>query len=409
MTREERDLHGVIVNGSDHLTAYNLYAEAVNQHGYLGEVYGLPRHLFEDGLAEWAERRGVLVKAIEDAALGVASVYRSIELPLPKQLPYASKDLRKAWADLLARIMPFDLVIDEHTADGQEARVSKTSVAGSWGAVAGNLRFFADRFGVPRAGIEGTTLSYDLVREYAVLGAPRVTVAGPRKHQGLAVERRRSYFGFDLDTDIEPVRGVIPDELRGMARDALADALMEGETGHPDQGRVRRALERLDEWWRRSGGTLPELAPDRLRHLVRLQLEGVDSWDRFLRTPVTLDPEAMVDEATRQRLDALPGLMRVRGDAAPLDYEVVNGEGVARVRLREGQARRLRPDDLVPLDRPLRFAVQRGRHAPLLADTVPELQALMRRSPKGQRDGDDDRRDRGRRGPRPPGRRGRRR
>ena len=93
----------------------------------------------------------MLVKAIEDAALGVASVYRSLELPLPKQLPYASKDLRREWADLLARFMPFDLVIDEHTADGQEARVSKTSVAGSWGAVAGNLRFFADRFGVPRA------------------------------------------------------------------------------------------------------------------------------------------------------------------------------------------------------------------------------------------------------------------
>ena len=71
MTREERDLHGVMVNGSDHLTAYNLYAEAVNQHGYVGEVYGLPRHLFEEGLAEWAERRGVLVKAIEDTALGI--------------------------------------------------------------------------------------------------------------------------------------------------------------------------------------------------------------------------------------------------------------------------------------------------------------------------------------------------
>src|SRR5919112_62456 len=73
MTREERDLHGVVVSGSDHLTAYNLYAEAVNQHGALGEVYGLPRHLFDEGLAEWAERRGVLIKAIEDTALGLAS------------------------------------------------------------------------------------------------------------------------------------------------------------------------------------------------------------------------------------------------------------------------------------------------------------------------------------------------
>ncbi|HET8648747.1 MAG TPA: helicase-related protein, partial [Gemmatimonadales bacterium] len=120
MTREERDLHGIISNGSDHLTAYNLYAEAVNQEGELGEVYGLPRHLFdEEGLADWAERRGVLVKAIEDAALGMASVYRALDLPLPRQLPYVTKEIRRRFADLVARIMPFDLVIDEHTADGQ--------------------------------------------------------------------------------------------------------------------------------------------------------------------------------------------------------------------------------------------------------------------------------------------------
>src|SRR5215211_5803249 len=246
MTREERDLHGVIANGSDHLTAHNLYAEAVNQHGHVGQVYGLPRHLFEDGLAEWAERRGVLVKAIEDTALGLASVYRSLELPLPKQLPYASKEVRKEWADLLARFMPFDLVIDEHTADGQEARVSKTSVAGSWGAVAGSLRFFADRFGVPRASIEGTTLSYDLVREHAALGAPRVVLAGPRKHQGLAVERRRSYFGFDLDTEVESIMGAIPAPVLEAARDVLADALLAGDTTHPDQGRLKRAQAVLD-------------------------------------------------------------------------------------------------------------------------------------------------------------------
>src|SRR5215207_5065235 len=256
MTREERDLHGVVVSGSDHLTAYNLFAEAVNQHGYAGEVYGLPRHLFDDRFAEWAERRGVLVKAIEDTALGNASVYRSLELPLPKQLPYASKDIRRHWSDLIARIMPFDLVIDEHTADGQEARVSKTSVAGSWGAVAGALRFFADRFGVPRASIEGTTLSYDLVREYATLGPPKVVISGPRKHQGLAVERRRSYFGFDLDTEVDPIRSTIPEPLRAAARDVLTDALTAGETTHPDQGRIKRVLAVLDELWRRSGGAL---------------------------------------------------------------------------------------------------------------------------------------------------------
>jgi ATP-dependent helicase HrpA len=386
MTREERDLHGMIVNGSDHLTAYNLYAEAVNQHGYLGEVYGLPRHLFEDGLEEWAERRGVLVKAIEDAALGLASVYRSLELPLPKQLPYASKEIRRRWADLIARIMPFDLVIDEHTADGQEARVSKTSVAGSWGAVAGNLRFFADRFGTPRAAIEGTTLSYDLVRKYARLGPPRVILTGSRKQPRLALERRRSYFGFELETEVEVIEGEIPSELRGAALDVLAQALVADETTHPDQHRLRRALMELDELWRRSGGAAPELAPVRLRDRIRGQLEGIASWDNFLHTRVALRPEELIDASMRERLEALPGSLHLRGDTVPLDYEIQNGEPVARVRLREGQAKRLRVDEIPRLDRPLRFAVQRGRHVPLQADTLPALQALLRQPQKPEED-----------------------
>jgi hypothetical protein len=397
MTREERDLHGLIANGSDHLTGYNVYAEAVNQHGYLGEVYGLPRHLFEEGLEEWAERRGVLVKAIEDTALGLASVYRSLELPLPRQLPYASKDLRGAWMDLIARVMPFDLVIDEHTADGQEARVSKTSVAGSWGAVAGTLRFFADRFGIARAAIEGTTLPYDLVRSYAVTGKPRVVLAGPRKHQRLALERRRSYFGFELDTEVEPVTGRMPDALLEEARGVLADSLLAGEVVHPDASRLRRAVATLDELWRRSGGTLPAVSPDALRTRILSQLSGVTSWEEFQRSRFQLNPVELVDEATRQRLESLPGMVRVRGDAAPVEYELQDGAAVARVRLREGQAKRLRPDEVPVLDRPVRFAVQRGRHPPLLADTIPMLQAQLRRAPKARSgDGDGERR-RGRR------------
>lgn len=381
MTREERDLHGVVVNGSDHLTAYNLFAEAVNQHGYLGQVYGLPRHLFEEtGLAEWADRRGVLVKAIEDTALGVASVYRSLELPLPKQFPYASKDIRRLWADLLARIMPFDLVIDERTVDGQEARVSKTSVAGSWGAVAGTLRFFADRFGTPRAGIEGTTLSYDLVRRYAALGPPKVVLGGTRKHQRLMIERRRSYFGFDLETEAHPIAGEIPQELGETAQDVLTEALILGETVHPDQQRLRRALGEIDELWRRSGGKLANLSPDQVRLRIGRQLERVTSWERFLETGIGVAAGELIDDETRERLEALPARLHLLGDAVPLDYEVEGGVGVARVRLREGQARRLRQDELPPLDRPLRFAVQRGGHPPILADTIPALQSALRRS-----------------------------
>ena len=379
MTREERDLHGALVNGSDHLTAYNLYAEAVNQVGNLGEVYGLPRHTFnEEELAEWAERRGVLVKAIEDTALGMASVYRAIEQPLPKTLPWAGKAIRNAWIELLARIMPLDLVIDEQTADGQEARISRSSVAGSWGAVAGSLRFFADRFGRPRAGIEGTTIPYDVIRDHATWGKPKVVVAGPRKHMRLVTQRRLDYHGFHLEHVEEEIGGEVPAELRVPAREALADALLAGDTPHPDQGRIRRAAADLDELWRRSGGALTGISRDAVRVSLVEQLEPVTSWDGFLRRRVVLEPDALVAAGVRSALEALPTAVRLHGDAAPLTYEVQGGEGVVRIHLREGQARRLRPNELPAFDRPLRYAIARTRQEPALGDTVADALRALR-------------------------------
>lgn len=380
MTREVRELHGVLVQGSDHLTAYNLYAEAVNQHGALGEVYGLPRHVFDEGLTEWGERRGVLMKAIEDAAMGTASVFRSLEQPLPRTMPYASRELRQGFAELLARVMPFDLVIDEHTADGQEVRVSKTSVAGSWGAIAGTIRFFADRFGVPRASVEGTTIAYDLIRRHATLGPPTIVLTGPRKHQQLALSRRLTYFGFELETDIEPLTDRIPPELHEAVRRGLAQALLEGETTHNDQGKIRRSAGILREWWRRSGGQVDVASDQAMLSRLMEQLRGVSSWKSFLETRLALDPETLVPERERLRLDALPSMIRLRGDAVPLDYEIAGSEAIVRIRLREGQARRLTTDELPALDRPIRFAVVRGGVPPLGADSLAELKQLLAHS-----------------------------
>jgi hypothetical protein len=378
MTREERELHGALVQGSDHLTAYNLYAEAVNQHGSLGEAYGLARHVFDEGLADWGQRRGVLIKAIEDAAMGTASVYRSLEFPLPRTLPYANRELRQAFIELVAEVMPFDLVIDEHTADGQEVRVAKTSVAGTWGAVAGNVRYFADRFGVARASVEGTTISYELVRRNASLGAPEIVVTGTRRHQQLAVARRLEYFGFQLETDLEPLTGRIPDDLLEPAREALIGTLLAGESGHSDQNKIRRGATVLLEWWRRSGGTLEAASEPALREVLRGQLGGVRSWKEFLDTSLSLEPDILVPERERDRLDALPSMIRLHGDAVPLDYEVAGGSGVVRLRLREGQARRLSLQDLPPLDRPLRFAVIRGGEPAIRADSLEELAVLLK-------------------------------
>jgi hypothetical protein len=188
----------------------------------------------------------------------------------------------------------------------------------------------------------------------------------------------------------------------------LAHALMESETTHPDQHRLRRSIAELDELWRRSGGLLSSLSPAEIRARIRKQLEKVTSWQDFISTRIVIDASDLVDQETRESLEALPGRLHIRGDAVPLDYEVEGTLGVARVRLREGQVKRLRVDDLPRLDRPLRFAVQRGHHPPMLADTIPELQALLQRGPRGQ-DGKDrgDHNEGGRKGRRRQGRKAR--
>ena len=253
MTKEERDLHGVQVNGSDHLTAYNLLAEAVNRYGRIADIHGLQRHIFdEDGLAEWAERRGVLMKAIEDGALGMAAAYRALDVALPLTLPHATRELRQRFIDLLAQFQPFDLVIDERTIDGQDARISKTSVADSRGAVSGGIRYFADRQGVARASIEGPTIPHDVVRRHATWGPPIVMLAGGASRRGLGVSRRLQYFGFELDTGVERLDRQIPPELRSAALDVLARALRTGEVEHPSRGRIARSVRAL----RTTGGGL---------------------------------------------------------------------------------------------------------------------------------------------------------
>ena len=385
MTREERELRGLIAPGSDHLTAYNVYAEAVNKHGYLGEVYGLPRHLFRETIDQWAEGRGVLVKAIEDVALGLASVYRQLELPLPERLPHAGEKAVAAFADLVAKITPFDLVIDEETADGREARVSRSSVCGSWGAVAGTLRYFADRFGVPRASIEGTQLSERAIRRYARRGPATVLFERQRRREGLMRVRTVSYFGFILEREVETLQNPFPSELADAAREALVHALVAGETPHPDQGRVRRALERFGFYWRRAGGRLAQASTERVMNVLREQVARVDSWEAFINSRLVLDVDGAIPEAERHALEALPDSVHIYGDRVPVDYEVERDLGVVRLRLREGQARRLQPRDLPPLDRPIRFTVLRGKREAVRADSLEDLRRQLSGLSRGER------------------------
>jgi hypothetical protein len=383
MTRDERDLEGLIVPGSDHLTAYNVYAEAFRVAGYIGEVYGLPRHLFrEEEIAEWAERRGVLVKSIEDAALGMASVYRGLGLRLPADLSKAHEGTRRRFALLLAEYMPFDLVIDEQTAWGEEARVSKTSVCGSWGAIAGELRYFADKFGRPRASIEGTQLPMDLVRRFATGDETTMRYDGDRRKAPLVIERRLEYYGFELEREIEVV-DEFPAGREDEAREVLADALARSEARHVSVRENLPRVEAVREAWRRSGGALPSLTQAELAALYRKRLAGVRSMTEFKGADLDLadELEAWSPRAARARYDDLPAHTTVRGREVEIDYDVDQEDGrtfgVARLRLPEKIARTLSETELPVLDRPLRFVVPRGQRGSVRAATLDALQEQL--------------------------------
>lgn len=383
MTRDERDLDGLLVPGSDHLTAYNVYAEAFTRCGYMGEVYGLPRHLFDDSVEHWAERRGVLVKSLEDSALAMASIYRGVGVPLPAVLPRAGDAILRQFADLLARYLPFDLVIDEQTSHGDEARVSRTSVCGSWGAIAGTLRYFADKFGIARASIEGTQLPSDLIRRYATRTAPVLQFNPSHKAAPLAMVRRVEYFGFELARELEVLADSWPAELAAQARRVIAEGLARGEARHAAVKRNQPVIEELRDLWRRSGGTTRAFSERDLAAWYEQQLATATSLADVRAASLRLDVGEWVDDATRQRLRALPAAVEIRGRAVPIDYDLEEQAGtltgVARLRLHEKVARSLVAEELPALDRPIRFTVLRGQRGAVRARSIDELQELLER------------------------------
>jgi ATP-dependent helicase HrpA len=387
MTRDDRDLSGLVLHGSDHLTAYNVYAEAFTEAGYVGEVYGLPRHLFDaERIAPWAERRGVLVKSLEDAALAMASVYRSVGLPLPRSLSLAREPTLRCFQDLLAEFMPFDLVLDEETVDGQSARVSRTSVCGSWGAVAGTLRFFADRFGVPRAGIEGTQLPLDLIRRHAHRHPPELCLDPERGHAPVVERRRVTYAGFELSRETAPLRDW-SGERAALARALVAEGLASGRLRHHAVKRNHDPIEQVREVWRRLGGTTARLGLPELTAWYVAQLGEATSWEAVRRLALVFEPAAFVSAEARAAAAALPDTLVVRDREVPLQYEVEESQdapprALVRLRLPEKLARTLVEEELPPRppalgDRPLGFLVTRGQRGAVRAETLAALQEQL--------------------------------
>ena len=230
---------------------------------------------------------------------------------------------------------------------------------------------------MPRAAIEGTQLPYDLMRSYARVGPPEVAYDPRQRRAPLTVARRRTFHDFEIERATEPL-DAIPPELAGAARAALVEALMTGTAHHHHARALRHTLERLGELWRRSGGSLSGVAGSEVRAALGRRLTPLGRFDDFLRADLALDVNEFVPAERRRELDALPSFVTLRGERCPLDYEIEDGTGVVRARVKERLAHDLRDEDLPALDRPLRFAVLRGRHAALRAASLSELRRELK-------------------------------
>ncbi|HXG70167.1 MAG TPA: DEAD/DEAH box helicase, partial [Gemmatimonadaceae bacterium] len=307
--------------------------------------------------------------------------FRSLGMALPDKMVNARDHIYRKFTKLLAQFMPFDLVIDEQTADGTEARVSKTSVCGSWGPIAGDLRYFADRSGIPRAAIEGTQIPPELIRANATRGKAEIVYDPRRKHGPLALRRKVEYFGFELEREVDSL-DEFPPELATEARHVLADSLARGEARHFAVRKNQSAIDEIRESYKRSGGQTGKLGLAELTALYEEQLAQVGTMEEFKAARLTVDRQRFVPGDIARELAELPSVVTLRDRDVELDYDVEDAHGtprgVVRLRLPEKIARTLTEDEIPKLDRPVKFVVLRGQRGAVRADTLEDLQEKLR-------------------------------
>jgi hypothetical protein len=261
----------------------------------------------------------------------MASVYRQLELPCPRNCPTPTTGFARL-ADLMAWVMPFDLVIDEETADGREARVSKGWYAVR-GVVAGTLRYFADRPAIRAAASRDAAAGTRFAGTRDGAPSSRVRAAAPAERSRAV--RRLTYFGFLLERDAEPPDPFLEDCQRRRA--ALSRRCSRAPPGRVRGARPLRVLLASLRGRLRAAG--PRRSPPSSPAIRQCGLGMLSS------TPVSLDVEADVSPV-RGELEALPASIHLLGDRIPVEYEVEKGRrGPAAGQGRAGA--RLRSRDLL--------------------------------------------------------------
>lgn len=217
----DKDAWGV--NGSDHLTAYQIVTAALLEYGYVrrgsgGKTeYALGK---KREFARWCKDNGFSQKAIGNILLAASSVFKALGLELPaptdfEDAQHGSK-LHTLFVELLAAVQSLDYVRNEHNSVAGTVFACKGGMASNY-SVLGTIRHWTDKKGERRASIEGTKIPEDVVQRYA-RQQPRTLVSD----DGVVIEIAcaRTFAGENLGSTTTAVYDVdaIPQEWQTWLR-----------------------------------------------------------------------------------------------------------------------------------------------------------------------------------------------
>ncbi|MFA6097698.1 MAG: helicase-related protein [Candidatus Paceibacterota bacterium] len=162
--KPDYDIDEFVVQGSDHLTAYNIVAHAITNYSRIESDKGYTQYRFrEREFYEWAEKRGINAKEIEEIALALKSILHNLNMPIPARLEQADSGMRDNFTRMLAQVRSLRVVRKgRDVSDGNEIWLERLSYCDIEEIIFGTISAWIDKDEIIRRAVEGTEIPHEI-------------------------------------------------------------------------------------------------------------------------------------------------------------------------------------------------------------------------------------------------------
>ncbi len=338
LVRNWRDNHRAgeyRVEGSDHLTAYNIVATAIRQFARIGRLNGngngLRDYYFRDEFYKWCKENGFSIRAIRDAAMGLRSILQKIGAHLITDLPQVTDEIKKDFVEVLAQVQSLDTVCDGYNSEAGTVFKYQNGSAGVYGVVVGEIRYWTDRRGTTRSSIEATQIPRELVEKYAQRQVENVRYVAAEDM--VEVEYKLIFGGEEVGQMTEQKKEV-EKEVIEQAISVFAEALAGGYVEYSykaENGDLIAEIEALNIRWQ---GKLGQITSDKLSKIFQTRLAEAQVYTLSAAVEAGVDfkiseadVEAMLEieslaEIRQQVERERPESWMIQGQEFPIKYEM---------------------------------------------------------------------------------------